>query len=55
MSQTRLTSQTSPTHGWNDPKPARVGFGEWLDLFERVPDDLIERYHYYGNDEAWSK
>jgi benzoyl-CoA reductase/2-hydroxyglutaryl-CoA dehydratase subunit BcrC/BadD/HgdB len=41
--------------GWTDPKPARVGFGEWLELFDRVPDELIERYHYYGNGEAWSK
>ncbi|MFO7651882.1 MAG: 2-hydroxyacyl-CoA dehydratase family protein [bacterium] len=22
-------------------------FDEWLDLFERVPDETIERYHYY--------
>jgi benzoyl-CoA reductase/2-hydroxyglutaryl-CoA dehydratase subunit BcrC/BadD/HgdB len=41
--------------GYNDPKPARVGFGEWLELFDRVPDELIERFHYYGNGEAWSK
>jgi benzoyl-CoA reductase/2-hydroxyglutaryl-CoA dehydratase subunit BcrC/BadD/HgdB len=40
---------------WVDPKPARVGFDEWLELFDRVPDNLIERYHYYGNGEAWSK
>jgi len=40
---------------WTDPKPARVTFDQWLDLFDRVPDDLIERYHYYGNGEAWSK
>ena len=41
--------------GYSDPKPGRIGFGEWLELFERVPDDLIERYHYYGDSEAWSK
>jgi benzoyl-CoA reductase/2-hydroxyglutaryl-CoA dehydratase subunit BcrC/BadD/HgdB len=41
--------------GYSDPKSARVGFGEWLELFDRVPDELIERYHYYGNGEAWSK
>jgi len=45
----------SPTPEWADPRPARVGFDEWLELFERVPDDLIERYHYYGDSEAWSK
>jgi hypothetical protein len=26
---------------WVDPKPARVSFDEWLELFERVPDELI--------------
>jgi len=41
--------------GYSDPNPARVGFGEWLELFDKVPDELIERYHYYGNGEAWSK
>jgi len=41
--------------GWADPKSARVTFDQWLDLFDRVPDELIERYHYYGNGEAWSK
>jgi benzoyl-CoA reductase/2-hydroxyglutaryl-CoA dehydratase subunit BcrC/BadD/HgdB len=41
--------------GYNDPKPARVGFEEWLELFDYVPDELIERFHYYGNEDAWSK
>jgi len=41
--------------GWTDPKSARVSFDDWLELFDRVPDELIERYHYYGNNEAWSK
>jgi len=40
---------------WTDPKPARVTFDQWLELFDAVPDELIERYHYYGNGEAWSK
>ena len=41
---------------WRDPKPARVSFDEWQDLFEQVPDELIERYHYFPpNTEAWSK
>jgi benzoyl-CoA reductase/2-hydroxyglutaryl-CoA dehydratase subunit BcrC/BadD/HgdB len=35
--------------------PARVTFGKWLELFERVPDALIERYHYFGSGEAWAK
>ncbi len=55
MSQTSQTGRTSPTPGWTDPKPARVSFEEWQELFERVPEVLIERYHYYGNSEAWSK
>ncbi len=40
---------------WVDPEPKRVTFDEWLELFERVPDELIEQYHYYGNQDAWSK
>lgn len=50
-----MTGRTGLTSEWSDPKPARVGFGEWLELFDRVPDELIERYHYYSNGEAWSK
>jgi hypothetical protein len=54
-----MTSQigrTSPAPGWTDPKPARVGFDEWQDLFERVPDALVEAYHYFPpNREAFSK
>jgi len=50
-----LTGRTGLTSEWSDPKPARVEFGEWLELFDRVPDELIERYHYYSNGEAWSK
>ena len=38
-----------------DPKPARVTFDEWLELFERVPDELIEQYRYFGSSEPWSK
>lgn len=55
MSLTSQTGRTGPTQQRSDPKPARVGFEEWLDLFDLVPDELIERYHYYGNTEAWSK
>ena len=55
MSPTNQTGLTGPTPEWSDPKPARIGFGEWLELFDRVPDELIERYHYFGNGEAWSK
>ena len=44
------------SEAWRDPRPARVGFDEWQELFERVPDELIERYHYFPpNREAWSK
>jgi benzoyl-CoA reductase/2-hydroxyglutaryl-CoA dehydratase subunit BcrC/BadD/HgdB len=55
VSQISQTGLEGPTSEWSDPKPARVSFGEWLELFDRVPDELIERYHYYGNGEAWSK
>lgn len=55
MSQTSQTGRASPTSGWADPKPARVGFEDWLELFDRVPDELIERYHYFGRSEAWAK
>jgi benzoyl-CoA reductase/2-hydroxyglutaryl-CoA dehydratase subunit BcrC/BadD/HgdB len=55
MSQTGQTGRTSPTPEFRDPKPARVSFAEWQELFERVPDALIERYHYFGSSEAWAK
>lgn len=55
MSQISQTSRTNPTSDWSDPKPGRVDFAEWLELFDRVPDELIERYHYYGDRDAWSK
>ncbi len=55
MSLERLTSQTNRTADWTDPEPKRVTFDEWLELFELVPDELIERHHYYGNRDAWSK
>ncbi len=42
--------------GWIDPEPKRIGFAEWQELFERVPDELIERYHYFPpNQEGFSK
>ncbi|MEO0085357.1 MAG: 2-hydroxyacyl-CoA dehydratase family protein [candidate division WOR-3 bacterium] len=41
--------------GWADPQPARVSFDEWAELFETVPDELIQRYHYFPpNQEQWS-
>jgi benzoyl-CoA reductase/2-hydroxyglutaryl-CoA dehydratase subunit BcrC/BadD/HgdB len=56
VSQTSPIRPTGRTAGWSDPVPARVSFDEWLELFERVPDDVIERYHYFPpNAEAWSK
>jgi benzoyl-CoA reductase/2-hydroxyglutaryl-CoA dehydratase subunit BcrC/BadD/HgdB len=55
VSPTSQVGLTGPTPKWADPKPARVDFGEWLELFDRVPDELIEHYHYFGNGEAWSK
>lgn len=42
-----MTNVECRTQGWRDPKAARVGFDEWLDLFERVPDELISRYRYF--------
>jgi len=55
VSQTGQTGRTSETADWTDPKPARVTFDEWLELFDHVPDELIEHYHYYDNGESWSK
>lgn len=52
MSQAGRTGQIPK---FRDPVPGRVTFDRWLELFERVPDELIERYHYYGNGDAWSK
>uniref|UniRef100_A0A7V3PSH3 2-hydroxyacyl-CoA dehydratase n=1 Tax=candidate division WOR-3 bacterium TaxID=2052148 RepID=A0A7V3PSH3_UNCW3 len=41
---------------YQDPKPARISFEEWDDLFQRIPDALIEKFHYFPqNTEAWSK
>jgi benzoyl-CoA reductase/2-hydroxyglutaryl-CoA dehydratase subunit BcrC/BadD/HgdB len=50
-----IEGQRDQVPEWVDPKAARVTFDQWLELFDHVPDDLIERYHYYGNGEAWSK
>ena len=59
MSQRSLTSptgRTSPTSDFPDPKPARVTFDEWQELFEQVPEALVEEYHYFpSNREAFSK
>ncbi|MEO0077840.1 MAG: 2-hydroxyacyl-CoA dehydratase family protein [candidate division WOR-3 bacterium] len=50
-----LTRQAGQTNLWLDPEPKRATFDEWMELFERVPDELIEQYRYYGNQDAWSK
>ncbi|MEO0067528.1 MAG: 2-hydroxyacyl-CoA dehydratase family protein [candidate division WOR-3 bacterium] len=43
-------------YGYQDPRPARITFDEWDDLFQRIPDELIERFHYFPpNNEPWSK
>jgi benzoyl-CoA reductase/2-hydroxyglutaryl-CoA dehydratase subunit BcrC/BadD/HgdB len=55
VSLTSRSRRTGQTPGWTDPKPGRVSFDEWLGLFEGVTDETIERYHYYGNRDAWSK
>jgi hypothetical protein len=33
-----------------DPVPARVTFAAWGELFQRIPEELIHRYHYYAGD-----
>jgi benzoyl-CoA reductase/2-hydroxyglutaryl-CoA dehydratase subunit BcrC/BadD/HgdB len=54
--QTSQAGQTGPTADWTDPKPARVTFDEWQDLFEQVPDSVIDEYHYFPpNREAFSR
>lgn len=37
--------------GWQDPPAARVTFDEWGRLFERVPTELLGRYHYFRRDQ----
>ena len=36
---------------WSDPPAARITFDDWAELFERVPDELLDRYHYYREDQ----
>ncbi len=36
---------------WQDPPAQRITFDEWARLFERVPTDLLDRYHYYRRDQ----
>jgi len=41
---------------YQDPPARRVTFDEWDDLFARIPDELIEQFHYFPpNQEPWSK
>ncbi len=41
---------------YQDPPPRRITFDEWDDLFQTVPEELIENYHYFPpNKDAWSK
>lgn len=41
---------------YHDPTPGRITFDEWDDLFQQIPDELIEQFHYFApNQEAWSK
>ncbi|MEO0079075.1 MAG: 2-hydroxyacyl-CoA dehydratase family protein [candidate division WOR-3 bacterium] len=41
---------------YQNPPAARVTFEEWGELFQKIPDELIERYHYFPpNQESWSK
>lgn len=42
------------TKTWQDPKPARVTYDDWARLFEDVPDELLDRYHYYREDQERS-
>lgn len=40
---------------WPDPAPARIGFDEWAELFETIPDEVIGRYHYFPpSRDQWS-
>jgi hypothetical protein len=32
---------------FSDPVPARITFPEWGRLFEQIPTDLIQHYHYF--------
>ncbi len=43
-------------NSYKDPLPARITFDEWDDLFQEIPDALIEKFHYFPpNNEPWSK
>ncbi|MEO0026084.1 MAG: 2-hydroxyacyl-CoA dehydratase family protein [candidate division WOR-3 bacterium] len=42
--------------GYQDPVPARITFEEWDDLFQQIPDELIEKFHYFPpSQDGWSK
>lgn len=36
---------------FRDPPARRISFDEWAELFMRVPDETLERYHYYRKDQ----
>jgi benzoyl-CoA reductase/2-hydroxyglutaryl-CoA dehydratase subunit BcrC/BadD/HgdB len=41
---------------YQDPQPARITFEQWDELFARIPDELIDRFHYFPpNSFSWSK
>jgi hypothetical protein len=42
---------SSATGVWQDPVAARVTFDEWGELFENVPTELLDRYHYFRRDQ----
>ncbi len=36
---------------WKDPPARRIGFREWGELFLKVPDELLDYYHYFRTDQ----
>ncbi len=41
---------------YQDPKSARITFDEWDDLFDQIPDNIIEKFCYFPpNDATWAK
>jgi len=48
-------SRTGQTGPYTDPEPRRITFDEWGELFQKIPDELIEQFHYFPpNREPWS-
>lgn len=41
----------APENLWKDPPARRISFAEWGKLFLKVPDELLDCYHYFRADQ----